>query len=72
MFVLLMVGLHRFLDAVVAQESLADTGVLGKDQIHLFRKDANGPISNVLQVADRGRDEEKLAHGPKVEFRIRS
>ena len=63
-FVELVVRLEGAADVVVVEEHRAGAGVLRQDEVRLLQ-DLYGPEGHVVQVPDRGRDDEKLSrHQP--------
>ena len=63
-FVEFVVRLKGTPDVVVVKEHRTGTGVFGQDEVR-FLQDLYGPEGHIVQVPDRGRDDEKLArHQP--------
>jgi hypothetical protein len=59
-FVVLVIADGRLLNPVVVEEFARLSRVLARDQVHL-PEDAHGPVRDVLEIADRGRDEVEVA-----------
>ena len=59
-----MMRLERLVDVVMLEEDRTRAGVLRQDEVG-FLQDLDGPEGHVVEIADRSRDDEKLArHQP--------